>query len=149
MWPSLSLSHSHTHTSRDLDVMWCDVMWCAVMWLLMCRDVTLSLSLSLSLSHTHTHTRARAHTHVQQSIANTLTNNKTYSCWFRSARLSQQSQNYLLSLVHETVVHKMCCCSQLLPDTAASTLLRLLKPRLMQIFPHRDVDMWGVFEWVV
>ncbi len=36
---------------------------------------------------------------------------------------------------------------------SASTLLRLLKPRLlslpehlgciMQIFPHRDVDMWG------
>ncbi len=30
-----------------------------------------------------------------------------------------------------------------LPDTAASTLLRLLKPCLTQIFPHRDVDMWG------
>ncbi len=37
----------------------------------------------------------------------------------------------------------MHCCSQLLPDTAASTLLRLLKPRLTQIFPHCDVDMWG------
>ncbi len=36
--------------------------------------------------------------------------------------------------------------TQHLPDTAASTLLRLLKPRLMQIFLHRDVDMWGVFE---
>ncbi len=43
--------------------------------------------------------------------------------------------------------------TQLLPDTAASTLLRLLKPRLlslrehlgciMQIFPHRDVDSVG------
>ncbi len=37
----------------------------------------------------------------------------------------------------------MRCCSQLLPDTAASTLLRLLKPRLTQIYPHCDVDMWG------
>ncbi len=46
--------------------------------------------------------------------------------------------------------------TQLLPDTTASTLLRLLKPCLlalrehlgciMQIFPHRDVDVWGVFE---
>ncbi len=43
--------------------------------------------------------------------------------------------------------------TQRLPDTAASTLLRLLKPHLlslrehlgciMQIFPHCDVDMWG------
>ncbi len=43
--------------------------------------------------------------------------------------------------------------TQLLPLMAASTLLRLLKPRLlalcehlgsiMQIFPHCDVDMWG------
>ncbi len=43
--------------------------------------------------------------------------------------------------------------TQFLPDTAASTLLRLLKPRLLslrehlggikQIFPHRDVDTWG------
>ncbi len=43
--------------------------------------------------------------------------------------------------------------TQRLPDMAASTLLRLLKPRLLsllehlggitQIFPHRDVDMWG------
>ncbi len=42
---------------------------------------------------------------------------------------------------------------------AASTLLWLLKPRLlslyaylggiMQIFPHYDVNMWGVFEWAV
>ncbi len=42
---------------------------------------------------------------------------------------------------------------QLLPDMAASTLLRLLKPRLlsllehfggvMQIFPHCDVDTLG------
>ncbi len=37
-------------------------------------DVTLSLSLSLTLS--------------PLSIANTLTNNKTYSHWFRSARLA-------------------------------------------------------------
>ncbi len=46
--------------------------------------------------------------------------------------------------------------TQRLPVTAASTLLRLLKPRflslheylgIMQIFPHRDVDMWSVFEW--
>ncbi len=50
-----------------------------------------------------------------------------------------------------------CFCfhleTQLLPDLAASTLLWLLKPRLlslrehlggiMQIFPHRYVDMWG------
>ncbi len=46
--------------------------------------------------------------------------------------------------------------TQSLPDTAASTLLRSLKPRLLslrehfggitQIFPHRDVDMGGVFE---
>jgi len=40
-----------------------------------------------------------------------------------------------------------CFCfrleTQLLPDTASSTLLRLLKARLMQIFQHRDVDMWG------
>ncbi len=46
--------------------------------------------------------------------------------------------------------------TQLFPDTAASTVLRLLKPLLLslrellggirQIFPHRDVDMWGVFE---
>ncbi len=36
-----------------------------------------------------------------------------------------------------------CCSQQLLPGIAASTLLRLLKPCLMQIFPHRDVDMWG------
>ncbi len=44
--------------------------------------------------------------------------------------------------------------TQLLSDTAASTLLWLLKPRLlsfsehlggiMQIFPYHDVDMWGV-----
>ncbi len=41
--------------------------------------------------------------------------------------------------------------TQCLPDTAASTLLRLLKPSffrehlgcIMQIFPHCDVDMWG------
>ncbi len=43
--------------------------------------------------------------------------------------------------------------TQFLSDMAASTLLRLLKPRLLslrehlggitQIFPHRDVDMWG------
>ncbi len=43
--------------------------------------------------------------------------------------------------------------TQHLPDTAASTLLRLLKPRLLSLsehlgaithlFPHRDVDMWG------
>ncbi len=49
--------------------------------------------------------------------------------------------------------------TQHLPDRAASTLLRLLKPRLLslfehlggitQIFPHRDVDMWGVFELAV
>ncbi len=39
--------------------------------------------------------------------------------------------------------HKMRCCSQRLPDTAASTLLRLLKPGLMQILPHHDIDMWG------
>ncbi len=49
--------------------------------------------------------------------------------------------------------------TQRLPDTAASTLLRLLKPRLLssrehlggvtQISPRRDVDMWGVFEWAV
>ncbi len=48
------------------------------------------------------------------------------------------------------------CNKQCLPDTAASTLLWLLKPRLlsfrehlggiMQIFPHRDIDM---FEWAV
>ncbi len=31
---------------------------------------------------------------------------------------------------------------QLLPNTAASTLLRLLEPRLMQLFSHRDLDMW-------
>ncbi len=50
-----------------------------------------------------------------------------------------------------------CFCfhleTQCLPDTAALTLLRYLKPRflssrehlgcIMQIFPHRDVDMWG------
>ncbi len=50
-----------------------------------------------------------------------------------------------------------CFCfrleTQRLPDMTASTLLRLLKPRLLslrehlggitQIFPHRDVDMWG------
>ncbi len=42
-----------------------------------------------------------------------------------------------------------CFCFRLETDTAASTLLRLLKPRLSQIFPHRDVDMWGVFEWAV
>ncbi len=46
--------------------------------------------------------------------------------------------------------------TQLLPDTVASAILWLLKPRLlalrenlgciMQIFSHRDVDMWGVFE---
>ncbi len=45
------------------------------------------------------------------------------------------------------------------PDTAASTLLHLLKPRrlslrehlggIMQIVSHRDVDMWGVFVWAV
>ncbi len=49
--------------------------------------------------------------------------------------------------------------TQRLPDTAASTLLQLLKPHLlslreylgciMQIFPHRDVDMWGMFERAV
>ncbi len=43
--------------------------------------------------------------------------------------------------------------TQRLPDTAALTLLRLLKPHLLslcehfggitQIFPHGDVDMWG------
>ncbi len=42
--------------------------------------------------------------------------------------------------------------TQRLPNTAASTLLRLLKHRLslrehlggiMQIFSHRDIDMWG------
>ncbi len=43
--------------------------------------------------------------------------------------------------------------TQRLPDMAASTLLRLLKPRLLslredlggvtQVFPHSDVDMWG------
>ncbi len=31
--------------------------------------------------------------------------------------------------------------SQRPPDTAASTLLRLLKTHLTQIFPHRDVDV--------
>ncbi len=46
--------------------------------------------------------------------------------------------------------------TQRLPDTAASTVLRLLKPRLLslrehlggikQIYPHRDVDMRGR-EW--
>ncbi len=46
--------------------------------------------------------------------------------------------------------------TQRFPDMATSTLLRLLKPRLLssrahlgsitQIFLHRDVDMWGVFE---
>ncbi len=46
--------------------------------------------------------------------------------------------------------------TQRLPVMAASTLLRLLKPRLvylcehlgsiMQISSHRDVDMWGMFE---
>ncbi len=40
------------------------------------------------------------------------------------------------------VVHKMRCCSQCLPDTCFNTTA-LLKPRLTQIFPHRDVDMWG------
>ncbi len=30
-----------------------------------------------------------------------------------------------------------------LPLLHHSALLRLLKPRLMQIFPHHDVDMWG------
>ncbi len=73
------------------------------------------------------------------------------------------------------VIHKMHCCSvvsnlndsstfgwpnkvlllsrrntQLLPDRSASTLL-LLSMRLhlgciMQIIPHRDIDMWDVFE---
>ncbi len=43
--------------------------------------------------------------------------------------------------------------TQRLPDMTASTLLLLLKPRLLslhehlggikQIFPHHDVDMWG------
>ncbi len=43
--------------------------------------------------------------------------------------------------------------TQRLPDMGASTLLRLLKLRLIslhehlggvtQIFPHREVDMWG------
>ncbi len=43
--------------------------------------------------------------------------------------------------------------TQRLPDMAASTLPRLLKPRLLylrehlggitQIFPDHDVDMWG------
>ncbi len=51
----------------------------------------------------------------------------------------------------------MCFCfrveSQRLPDMAASTLLRLRKlhllslcedlGRITQIFPHRDIDMWG------
>ncbi len=32
--------------------------------------------------------------------------------------------------------------TQRLPDMAASTLLQLLKPRLMQIFLHPDIDMW-------
>ncbi len=49
----------------------------------------------------------------------------------------------LPSVQAETVVHKMRCCSQLLSVTAVSTLLRLLKPCLTQIFPHRDIDMWG------
>ncbi len=56
-----------------------------------------------------------------------------------------------LSLTHtHTHTHTH---TQRLPDTAASALLRLLKPCLLslrehlggitQMFPHRDVDMWG------
>ncbi len=83
---SLSHTHTRTHTRRC--------------------DVTLSLSLSLSLSLTHTRAHAHTHTHThhvqnsafEQSIANISTNNKTYSRWFRSARLSQQSQNFFLCL---------------------------------------------------
>ncbi len=50
-------------------------------------------SLSLSLSHTHDAQNSA----FEQSIVNNWTNTKTYSRWFRSARLSEQSQNYLLS----------------------------------------------------
>ncbi len=39
-------------------------------------------------------------------------------------------------------------------NTTAVTETSLLSLRehlgcIMQIFPHRDVDMWGVFEWAV
>ncbi len=44
------------------------------------------------LTHTYT-TRHAQNSAFEQSIANTWTNNKTYSGWFRSARLSQLSQN--------------------------------------------------------
>ncbi len=66
-----------------------------------------SFAVNPPLSHTHTLARTHTHTHThthdeqnsafEQSIANTSTNNKTYSCWFRIARLSEQCQDYLLS----------------------------------------------------
>ncbi len=61
-------------------------LWCDTLSL----SFSLSLSLSLSLTHTHTHTHAHdaQNSAFEQSIANTETNNKTYSRWFRSARLS-------------------------------------------------------------
>ncbi len=85
---------------------------------------SLSLSLSLSLTHTHTHTHTTAVMWISLSLSLSL------------------------SLTHTYTRNTQC-----LPDMTASTLLRLLKPRLLslcehlggikQIFPHCDVDMWG------
>ncbi len=65
------------YTSRSEDDFWRAV-HSAVMW--PCSPLT------------HTHSRMTRYTQnstFERSIANTWTNNKTYSGWFRSARLSQ------------------------------------------------------------
>ncbi len=56
-------------------------------------------------------------------------------------------------------IYTVCIYVYGLPVMAASTLLQLLKASLLslrehlggitQIFPHRDVNMWGVFERAV
>ncbi len=84
---SPSLTHTSTHTSTHTHTHTHD----SALW------PPLSLSLSLSLSLTHSLTHDMENSAFEQSIANTYTTNKTYSSWFRSARLSLQSQNYLLS----------------------------------------------------
>ncbi len=135
---AVSLSHAREHTHKHTHT------HDAVMWL--------SLSLSHTHTHTHTHTNTHTHTHthtrrcdVTLSLSLSLSLSRTHT---HTTAVMWLSLSLSLSLSHTHTRNTQC-----LPDMTVSTLLRLLKPRLLslcehlggikQIFPHRDIDMWG------